>query len=142
MSTQMIDTGVNTALLGAKTWAKRYAWIMAVYIGLIVLAVIGMMIFSSSAMAGMPGGGSTIAMIITLIVVLGLSLPPILYLFAFARNSEEALASGNPNAFAAALTSLKSFFKFYVVLILVVIAFYALMLLIVLATGGLQNLTM
>lgn len=144
MNSQMIDPGVNSALSNAKYWAKGYAWIMVVYVGLMALGMIAALIFSGSAFASeMGAGGFGMGfMLIMFLFVLALTLPPILYLFGFVRNSEAALASGNPQSFSAALINLKSFFKFYVILVLIIIAVYAIVLLGALAMGGLSNLAM
>ena len=129
MNTQVFDSGVTGALVGAKKWAKGYAWIMAVYTALMVIGLIFAVVTMPSVANDMPSGmAGLVGMGFAALLILAMTVIPLIYLFGFVRRSEDAVARGNPTDFAAALSNLKSFFKFYVILFLIVIAFYLIVL--------------
>ena len=97
-----------------------------------------MMLFGGGAMiaGGMAGMGGI--MILVYVIALGISLIPIYYLYNFATKMQVALRDDNQVFLRDAFENHKSMFKFYGILMAIMLGFYALMFLIGII-GGLAS---
>jgi len=129
-----ITDPIRSFLAESARWGKFIAIIGFVFIGLGVL----MMLFGGGAMiaGGMAGMGGI--MILVYVVALGISLIPIYYLYNFATKMQVALRDDNQEFLRDAFENHKSMFKFYGILMAIMLGIYALMFLIGII-GGLAS---
>ncbi|MGH1435604.1 MAG: hypothetical protein ACRBG0_14240 [Lewinella sp.] len=130
----IITDAIRSFLAESARWGKFIAIIGFVFIGLGVL----MMLFGGGAMiaGGMAGMGGI--MILVYVIALGISLIPIYYLYNFATKMQVALRDDNQVFLRDAFENHKSMFKFYGILMAIMLGFYALMFLIGII-GGLAS---
>lgn len=134
--TELIITDpIRGFLAESARWGKFIAIIGFVFIGLGAI----MMLFGGGAMlvGGMAGVGG-IAMLFY-IVVLGISVIPIVYLYNFATKMQVALRDDDQMYLRDAFENHKSMFKFYGIFMAIMLGIYALMFLIGIV-GGLASL--
>lgn len=134
-SALIITDPIRGFLAESARWGKFIAIIGFVFIGLGAI----MMLFGGGAMlvGGMAGVGG-IAMLFY-IVVLGISVIPIVYLYNFATKMQVALRDDDQMYLRDAFENHKSMFKFYGIFMAILLGFYALMFLIGIV-GGLSAL--
>lgn len=130
----IITDPIRSFLAESARWGKFIAIIGFVFIGLGVL----MMLFGGGAMiaGGMAGMGGI--MILVYVIALGISIIPIYYLYSFATKMQVALRDDNQTFLRDAFENHKSMFKFYGILMAIMLGFYALMFLIGII-GGLSS---
>lgn len=133
-SALIITDPIRSFLAESARWGKFIAIIGFVGIGLGVL----MMLFGGGAMiaGGMAGMGGI--MILVYVVILGISLVPIYYLYNFATKMQVALRDDNQVFLRDAFENHKSMFKFYGIFMAIMLGIYALMFLIGII-GGLAS---
>ncbi|PSR54282.1 hypothetical protein AHMF7605_12500 [Adhaeribacter arboris] len=121
----------NYLLLTAK-WTRFLAIVGFVFIGLMVIGAFTFGAIMRSMMANFPGaptsipGGSSVIMTIYLLFFAVLYFFPTLYLYQFSTKTKAALLYGEEVNLAYAFSRLKSFFKFWGIFLLVILAIYAL----------------
>lgn len=135
--TELIITDpIRGFLAESARWGKFIAIIGFVFIGLGVLA----MLFGGGAMiaGGMAGmGGITM---LVYIVLLGVSVIPIVYLYNFATKMQVALRDDNQVFLRDAFENHKSMFKFYGIFMAIILGIYALVFIGAIIFGGLSSL--
>ncbi len=113
----------------ASRWSRFLAILGFIYIGLLLLFAI---IFGSIGNSLMQGTGSEselpklsgVFICFLLILVAAVLLVPVLYLFNFSSKMRRALRNNDQMVLADALKNLKSFFKFYGILAIIVLSLY------------------
>jgi hypothetical protein len=113
-------------------WANFIALVGFVMIGLMATLMLFMGSMMGALMGSEVGGamgvlGGTGIMIVWMII-LAISIFPILYLYRFAQNTKAALKSNNQQALTLAFQNLKSHYKFYGMMLAILLGFYAVML--------------
>jgi Family of unknown function (DUF5362) len=127
----------------ASRWSRFLAILGFIYIGLLLLFAI---IFGSIGNSLMQGTGSESEMpklsgafiCFLLILVAAVLFVPVLYLFNFSSKMRRALRSNDQMVLADALKNLKSFFKFYGILAIIVLSLYGIAILAA-VVGGLAG---
>ncbi|WP_367392222.1 hypothetical protein [Lewinella sp. LCG006] len=135
--TELIITDpIRGFLSESARWGKFIAIIGFVFIGLGVLA----MLFGGGAMiaGGMAGMGGV--MILVYVVILGISLIPIYYLYNFSTKMQVALRDDDQMYLRDAFENHKSMFKFYGIFLAIMLGIYALVFIISIIFGGLASL--
>ena len=119
-------------LMTSSKWGKFLS--IVGFISCVILLILG--IFFSTMMSGsyqfskLPMGGTFLGI---LYVIMGLLLFfPCLFLFRFSVKMKEALINSRQDSFENSLESLKSMFKFYGIVTIVVVGFYILVIIAVL----------
>jgi len=116
----------------AAGWAKFLAIVGFVSLGFTLLAAIFMGSILGS-LAGMPGAEMYTGMAgwisVFYILFVALFFYPILCLYRFASKTQQALQNNNTQVLTEALGGLKSYFKFFGIMMAIFIGFYALILL-------------
>lgn len=122
----------NTAkdyLIQTKKWTNFLAIIGFVFISLMVLGALFSSIllstFFGDEMGLMPGGFSTIIMVVYLLISL-LYFFPTWYLYKFSKKTNEAIANNSSTDFEEALRYQKSFFKFIGITTVIILCIYVL----------------
>ncbi len=131
-----IDDQSKSYLLETAKWGKFLAIVGFVMCGFLVL--IGMFFGSfMSKLMSMGGGMQGVdmpeatkmmgpIMAVVYVVIAALYLIPCLYLFKFATAAKSGLLSNNQEMMTDSFKNLKSLYKFWGILMIVVLAFYAL----------------
>jgi hypothetical protein len=130
----IITDPIRGFLAESARWGKFIAIIGFVFIGLAAI----MMLFGGGAMiaGGMAGMGG-VAMLVY-IIVLGISVIPIVYLYHFATKMQVALRDDDQMYLRDAFENHKSMFKFYGIFMAIILGIYALMFLVGII-GGLAS---
>ena len=134
--TELIITDpIRGFLAESARWGKFIAIISFVFIGLGAL----MMLFGGGAMiaGGMAGMGG-VAMLFYL-VLLGISIIPVIYLYNFATKMQVALRDDDQMYLRDAFENHKSMFKFYGIFIAIMLGIYALVFIGTILFGGLAT---
>jgi magnesium-transporting ATPase (P-type) len=129
-----INTEIKNYLFETAKWGKFLGIIGFIGVGLMVLVGLGMGLFMDRSrsgmppMTGMPGqfGGMFFTVLYLLMAVLYYF--PSMYVYQFATKAKIALLGNNETELTLAFSRLKSFFKFWGILMVVALIFYALML--------------
>ncbi len=131
----IITDPIRSFLAESARWGKFISIIGFVFVGLAAI----MMLFGGGAMmaVGMAGMGGLA--ILLYIIVLGISVIPIYYLYNFATKMQVALRDDNQVFLRDAFENHKSMFKFYGIFMAIMLGIYALIFLIGIV-GGLSGL--
>lgn len=118
----IITDPIRGFLAESARWGKFIAIIGFVFIGLGVIA----MLFGGGAMiaGGMAGMGGV--MILVYVVILGISIIPIIYLYNFSTKMQVALRDDDQMYLRDAFENHKSMFKFYGIVMAIMLGLYAL----------------
>lgn len=115
-------------------WAKLLSVLGFIFVGVLaLLLLIGSFFVPTPTdninMDSIFGSQNTIKfqMIAMYIVMLGIYIVPLVFLYRFATYTKKAIADNNVDDIAYALSNQKSFFKFFGVLSIIFIAIYAIM---------------
>lgn len=109
-----LDTATQSAFLEAAKWSK---WIVVFGGGVILLVAV---LFLILLLVGGRINGDAIISILVLIFV-GI---PFYYLYQFSTKTKEAIETSDDVLFTVGLQNLKSFFKFWGVLTILLLAYY------------------
>jgi hypothetical protein len=109
-----LDLETRTAFLEAAKWSKGLIIIIGVIFGLSVLLLFAAIVFSNA------GQDSILVLILALFWAI-----PFYYLYQFTTKTKKAIETLDDVLFTFALQNLKSFFKFWGILSLLIIAYYA-----------------
>lgn len=127
-------------------WAKFLAIVGFVMIGFMVIFSLMFGAFSSTILSqaqtapGYPGAGFPIASFVVLYLLLAvLYFFPTLYLFRYATKTQSAIRSANNDLLIEGLGYMKSVFKFWGILTIVILGLYALIFLFAILAGGLAS---
>jgi hypothetical protein len=127
----IITDPIRGFLAESARWGKFIAIIGFVFIG---LAAITMLFGGGALMAtGMPGMGGIVMLLY--IVVLGISVIPIVYLYNFATKMQVALRDDDQMFLRDAFENHKSMFKFYGIFMAIMLGIYALIFLVSIIGG-------
>jgi hypothetical protein len=111
---ETLDLKTRTAFLEAAKWSKGLVLILGIILGLSVIAVLGSILFGNS-------GGVAIFLLIFMLLFYGI---PFYYLYQFTTKTKAAIESLDDVLFTSALQNLKSLFKFWGIITLLLIAYY------------------
>jgi hypothetical protein len=123
-----LDQTASSYLGEAGRWARFLSILGFVMCGILVLVGVFMASFISGALSSFGGGsamGGTFFTVIYLLIAL-LYFFPCLYLFHFGFKMKSALQNNDQELLSSALKNLKSCFKFFGILFIIVLVFYAL----------------
>ena len=140
---QLDQTSINY-LNEASRWSRFFAILGFIYIGLLLLFGILFGSFGSSLMQGasgeleMPLRLSGVFISFLLILIAAILFVPVLYLFNFSSKMRRALRNNDQAILTDSLKNLKSFFKFYGILAIVVLSLYGIAI-IAAVVGGLVS---
>jgi hypothetical protein len=115
-----VTPGMINALRSTKPWTMLLAVLGFISIGFMVLAGLGMALFSS-LIPGVRGQGAVMGLVYIVMAVLYFF--PALYLVKYSSAVERFLSTGMPADMESALTYQKSFWKFVGILSLIGIGF-------------------
>ncbi len=126
-------------------WAKFIAIVGFVGVGFMVVGAILAGVFMSSMSSefsntGMPFPSALISVFYLLMA--GLMVMPIYYLYQFASKMQQALRTSNAQILTDSFKNLKSHYKFYGILMAIFIVFYGVMLLFGILGGALGLMAM
>ncbi len=135
----IITEDVRSYLYDTAKWAKFLSIIGFVFTAMITLFAFGSSAFVSILASISPGNplaamGSGFITVYFLVMAL-LYFYPSLLMFKHANASRKAILYGDQESLSVAMLNLKSFFKFWGVLLIVLIAFYFLVMLMAVITG-------
>ncbi len=117
-------------------WAKFLAIVGFVYLGLGVLGILSMGVFSSAfdplyQEMGIP----MLPFLLFYVAIIGIMFIPILYLYRFATNLKTAIQDNDASFLTDAFKNLKSHYKFYGIFVAIFLAIYGFFLAIGLLMG-------
>lgn len=128
---------INNYLVQIAKWGKFLAILGFIMVGLLaIMAFVIPQMVSTSAYAGMEGAyqaGYKVGMTVAYLVIALIMFFPCLYLLRFGNKMKEALQLNQQSSFEDSFGNLKSLFKFYGILTIIVLCFYALALILVIA---------
>ena len=122
-------------LLETAKWAKFLSIVGFIFVGLIVILAFGMGTIMSNAFDNLPEnnpaaamfqGGMGVGITILYLLFALLYFFPTLYLYQFSSRIKLALYNEQEIDFTFAFSRLKSFFKFWGILFIIILGFYAL----------------
>lgn len=125
----MIDSTIQVHLKEAASWGKFLGMIGFVYSGLIAVGAIfaaTMLTKFSSSYSGTVGGGSVLAgggVGIIYLAMAGVVFFMSMYLFRFAKNTQQAVKTNDQEALAVAFSNLKIYFRFAGIITVIALIF-------------------
>ena len=122
------NTDIRSFLQETAKWANFIAIVGFVFLGLFVVLALLMSTMMSAFMQDIPGGmPMPVGLISTFYILMAIiGFFPILYLYRFAQNTKVALRSNDQENLTIAFQNLKSHYKFYGILMAILLGFYAL----------------
>ncbi|MEC3880549.1 DUF5362 family protein [Parapedobacter sp. 10938] len=121
----VINNEIHLFLSETAKWSKFLAIVGFIMAALIILAGIAFMIFGSAFAAQLPAQFAFTGMIGVIYAVMGLLYYfPAKYLYDFSTYAHQALAIQNQEALVYAFSKLKSFYKFWGIMMVIVLAVY------------------
>lgn len=130
----VVDTPIQGFLAESAKWAKFMAILGFVFVG---LAIIGILINMGATLVGgmdMGMGGLLTGFMLGYLVVIGIMVVPLIYLYNFANKMKVALRDNSQAVLRDAFENHKAMFKFYGIFTVVILVIYALA--IVVGIGG------
>lgn len=109
-----LDSKTRLAFLEAAKWSKGLVLIIGIILGLSLIVVLGVILFDN-------GDGAVIFLLMFMLLFYGI---PFYYLYQFTTKTKVAIESLDDVLFTSALQNLKSFFKFWGIMLLLLIAYY------------------
>ncbi|PSR15447.1 MAG: hypothetical protein DA408_08745 [Bacteroidetes bacterium] len=122
----VINNAISDFLSESARWARFIAIVGFVFVG---LSLLGVLAGGSTLLAvGLPSDmdGFSGLFVVFFLAISAVALVPLYYLYNFATKMQVALAEENPVFLADAFENHKSFFKFYGIMLAIVLGFYAL----------------
>jgi Family of unknown function (DUF5362) len=135
----IIDQPSSIYLQQSARWAKFLAIIGFIFCGFfLILCLVNMLrnnlVFESFGLGSVGSAGTTAfsGPIISIIYILftAVAFLPCLYLFRFSSRMNAALAANDQDALSTAFKNLKSCFRFYGIIMIVILAIYAVLIVI------------
>lgn len=129
-STLIVTEDIRSYMYETARWAKFLSIVGFLTTGFLIMIAFSASAFES-ALSQTPGGqqmaelGSTVLMVIMLLTAL-LYFYPSLMLFKYATAAKTAVLYEEQDSLVLAMAKMKSFFKFWAILTIVMIAFYVL----------------
>ncbi len=120
-----LNQPVRDNLKESAGWGKFIAIIGFVFLGLSVISML-FMFASISSLAQFGGLGG--AFIFLYLILLAIFAIPVYHLYNFATKTQEALLRDNQSLLVGAFSSHKTVFKFYGILMIIVLALYTIVL--------------
>jgi len=119
-------------------WAKFLSILGFIGVGFMVIAAIGMATFMSGFMSEMPNAmpGMGVLMGVMYLAFAALYFFPTLYLYRYATNSKIAIEKNDQTLLTDSFGNMKSVFKFWGILMAVVLVFYGVILVFAIVGGG------
>ncbi len=122
----VIDNEISLFLVETSKWSKFLAIVGFIMAALIMLIGIGCIFFGSFIAAQLPDEFAFTGLIGFIYVVMGLLYYfPAKYLYDFSTYTRQALAIQNQASLVHAFSKLKSFYKFWGILMIIVLGMYA-----------------
>lgn len=109
-----LDSKTRLAFFEAAKWSKGLVLIIGIILGLSLIVVLGVILFDN-------GDGAVIFLLMFMLLFYGI---PFYYLYQFTTKTKAAIESLDDVLFTSALQNLKSFFKFWGIMLLLLIAYY------------------
>jgi len=134
----VLEIQAEVYLRETRKWTKFFAILGFIFIGLMVLASIGMFAASSYISAYTPVPMAGVGFLY--LVIIGLYFFPIYYLLQFSNKAKEALMSRSSQALTEAMKFLKSHYKFVGIMTIVMLALYPIMMIVIISIGGFGGL--
>lgn len=128
-----------TSLKQARGWVKFISILGFVMMGLMISAGIIISIVSSSTVAFSEAGFPGIIIALIYIVIAGVYLIPLIYLFKFTKAAENTYIHNDPSGLDGAVKNLKNHFKSIGIIIIGFLSVYILVIIIA-AIAGMANL--
>ena len=105
-------------------WSKFLGIVGFIFLGLSVLSIIFLAI-NMASLSSLGGGGIGGAFILLYVVFTAIFAIPVYHLYNFATKTQEALQRENQSLLVGAFSSHKTVFKFYGIVMIIVLALYA-----------------
>lgn len=128
-----VNTEIKNYLFETAKWGRFLGIIGFIMVGLMALAGLVMGFFMNSnqtatPVTGMPAQMGGVFFAVLYLAMAGLYYFPSMYVYQFSTKAKSALKGNNETELTLAFSSLKSFFKFWGILMIVLLLFYGLML--------------
>lgn len=134
-----LTSSAKDFLLQTAKWAKFLSIIGFVFIGLIVIAALFIGTFmgklNTVADTGM-GSGQSIFLTIYFIVIGLITIYPVLRLFQFSQKAKLAVETNNTLALEESFKRIRSVFRFYGIMMIIVLSIYAIAIIFALVVGS------
>ena len=138
-----IDNVSKEHLFVIARWARFLGIVILVLMGIAILATL----YTATLTVDVPPGFENelrsqaqrtlrTSAIIGSLVILGVTIPPTIFLLQFSGRIKIALLSENQELLNDSLKQLKRYFRYIGILLIILLAFYALAFLVALGTGG------
>ncbi len=134
-----LSAAAKDFLLQTAKWAKFLSIVSFVFSGLMLLfgALFGVIMSKFSGMAmGMGAEYPTTFVTIYVIVLALIMIYPTLRLFQFAQQAKVAVSSNDANAMEQSMRRIRSVFRFYGILIIIILALYVFVILFSIIVGA------
>ncbi len=129
-----IDNATKAHLVETAKWARFLAIAGMIFMGIAVIAVVGLVVYLGSAVGGLDdsstgnpfynaGFGAGIALFYVLLLLIWFF--PLLFLLRFANKMKAALAGNDQQALTAAVQNLKICFRYVGIITIIILAIYA-----------------
>ena len=122
-----IDEVAKSNMLETARWTKFLGIVYIIFLALFLLA----MLFMGAAFSSLGGSSGlaalgTVGMVLYMLIMIALVIYPIYALMKYSNTIKPALLTGNQQQFNEATGSMKGFFKYIGILVIVVLGLYAL----------------
>ncbi len=129
-----ITDEIKADLLETVKWTRFIAIASIVVIGLVLLFFLASLIVFATAFLS---SGMAVFPIFLNILLIGISLIPIFYLYKFSVKLKKALITEDEQLLASGFNFLKSHYRFYGILLMILLIIYGIVIMFLLLFGGL-----
>ena len=135
-----VDNQIKQTFMEMAKWTQFLAVLGFVFLGLMVLAGFGMA-FAFKSMGNMTGMGSLgafsgVALMFVYLIIAGIYFYPTYALYKYSSGIKVAMRTNNKHLFNQSVGYLKSFFKFFGIIMVIVLGIYAVGILVVMLVGS------
>ena len=135
-----VDNQLKQTFMEMAKWTQFLAVLGFVFLALLVLAGVGMVFAFKSIgnMTGMGGLGafSGVALLFFYLIVAGIYYYPTYALYKYSTGIKVAMRTNNKHLFNQSVGYLKSFFKFFGIIMVIVLGIYAIGIVVVMLVGN------
>ncbi|MHA4807641.1 DUF5362 family protein [Flavitalea flava] len=141
-----VDNSISGYLKETAKWGKFLSILGFIFCGLFVIIALFAGTFIASTVGrmggayGMMGGMGALISVIYILIAL-LYFFPCLYLYNFSKKTQAALLGNDQNQLIQAFRNLKSLFRFWGILTVIILGFYALVFIIAIIAGAFTHST-
>jgi len=136
-----ITEEIKSYLYETAKWGKFLSIVSFVFLGLVVIVLLGLLFFGGAAMSDFGEAAGTAGLSFGFMVVfygffIALYFIPTLYLYRFSTKMKTALDANDQESLSSSFMNMKSMFKFWGIFMAIIIGFYAIGIASALIMGG------